>query len=801
MVRTKKIRYREIALIAGDLKEYENEIERIFPIYEIPYFLDRTKKILLNPAIEFLRSALEAVLQNYSYESVFRCLRTGLCNLETEQIDRLENYVLALGIRGFSAWDSEWTKKTRIMEEEEPLVCQQYKERAMEALRPFTNKMKKEDMTVGDYTVALYELLVSCGVQQKISAMEEKFKRENRMDLAKEYAQIYRIVIQLLEKIAELLGAESMSLREYKEILEAGLEEAKVGIIPPGIDQVLAGDLERTRLKDVKVLFFLGMNDGWVPKHTDSGGILTDQDREFLETSKVELAPTQREKAYIQKFYLYLMMTKPSQRLYLSYCKSDSDGKAMNPSYFITSLRRMFPCMKTQEEEEIGNEEKNVVSLESGWNCLIRGMEKLRAGQIGAPWKELYRCYYTQRPEKTKRLVEAAFLEQRETRIGREAAHALYGEVLENSVTRLEQFSGCAFAHFLMYGLQLREREIYEFRPLDMGNVFHKALETFSRKLEQSGYDWKSLPDQKRDELSDQCVEETAKKYGEDVLNSTARRRHLVDRMKRIMKRTVQALQEQIKAGAFLPKGYEVSFSAISDLEAVNLSLSEKEKMRLQGRIDRIDVCEEQDRVYVKVIDYKSGSTGFDLVAMYYGLQLQLVVYLDAAMEIERRLHPDKEIIPAGIFYYQIKDPMLEKETAQTPEQIWAKMKRQLRLNGLVNEDPEIVAKLDGHIEKESFVIPFGYSKDGTPSRFSSRATKKQFEELSCYVKEKMKEIGRNILDGEIGMVPCERKGKLICDWCGYREICGFDKKIPGTRSRRLPECRPEEIWKKLEEE
>ena len=267
------------------------------------------------------------------------------------------------------------------------------------------------------------------------------------------------------------------------------------------------------------------------------------------------------------------------------------------------------------------------------------------------------------------------------------------------------------------------------------------------------------------------------------------------------MKRTVQALQEQIKAGAFLPKGYEVSFSAISDLEAVNLSLSEKEKMRLQGRIDRIDVCEEQDRVYVKVIDYKSGSTGFDLVAMYYGLQLQLVVYLDAAMEIERRLHPDKEIIPAGIFYYQIKDPMLEKETAQTPEQIWAKMKRQLRLNGLVNEDPEIVAKLDGHIEKESFVIPFGYSKDGTPSRFSSRATKKQFEELSCYVKEKMKEIGRNILDGEIGNTRSSVKGKLICDWCGYREICGFDKKIPGTRSRRLPECRPEEIWKKLEEE
>ncbi len=801
IVRTKKIRYRDVALIAGDLKEYQNEIERIFPIYQIPCFIDQTKKILLNPVIEFLRSALELVLQNYSYESVFRCLRTGLCNLETEEIDRLENYVLALGIRGFSAWDCEWTKKTRIMEEEEPVLCHQYKEKVMEIFRPFTNQMKKEEMTAKDYTIAFYKLLVSCNVQQKIHQMEKKFESENRRDLAKEYSQIYKIVIELLEKIVELLGGEKMSLREYEGILEAGFEEAKVGIIPPGIDQVLAGDLERTRLKDVKVLFFLGMNDGWVPKNSDSGGILTDQDREFLEASKVELAPTQREKGYIQKFYLYLMMTKPSRRLYLSYCKSDSDGKAMNPSYFITSLRRMFPAIETEEEEKKGNEEKNVVSLESGWKCLIHGMEKLRMGEASNQWKELYRCYYKERPEKTRKLVEAAFFEQRETRIAKEVAHALYGEVLENSVTRLEQFSGCAFAHFLLYGLRLKEREIYEFRPLDMGNVFHKALETFSQKLEQSEYDWRNLPEQKRDEMSDQCVEETAKQYGESVLNSTARNKHLIDRMKRIMKRTIQVLQEQIKAGQFIPTGYEVSFSAVSDLEAVNLSLSENEKMKLQGRIDRIDLCEEEDKVYVKVIDYKSGNTGFDLVAMYYGLQLQLVVYLDAAIEMERRLHPDKEIIPAGIFYYHIKDPMLEKEKAQTLEQIWTKMKKQLKLNGLVNEDPEIVSKLDRQIERESSVIPFGYNKDGTPSKFSSKATKKQFQELSHYVNEKMKEIGRNILNGEIGMVPYERKGKMPCDYCNYREICGFDKKIPGTQSRRLPEYKPEEIWKKLEEE
>ena len=176
MVREENVRYRDIAVIAGDLSEYQNEIEQIFPIYEIPCFIDQTKKVLLNPMIEFLRAALDLIRQNYNYESVFRCLRTGMCVLEPQEIDRMENYVLALGIRGYSAWDQEWTKKTRIMEEEEPVICGQYKEQMMKLFRPFTEKMKKEHLTVKDYTVALYELLTACEVQRKLKRWNRNLK-------------------------------------------------------------------------------------------------------------------------------------------------------------------------------------------------------------------------------------------------------------------------------------------------------------------------------------------------------------------------------------------------------------------------------------------------------------------------------------------------------------------------------------------------------------------------------------------------------------------------------------------------
>lgn len=356
LVREKDLRYRDIAVITGDLSSYNNYVKHIFPQYEIPAFVDETRQILLNPCLEFVRGALELVQRDYAAEAVFRCLRTGMAGFTADETDRLENYVLAAGIRGHRKWKKTWEYRPAQMTEEELEKINAYRERMTERFEPFAEKMRKKGSTLLFYATALYELLRDCEISRQLQERTAQLEEEGELGQAREYSQVYGILIRLLDEMAELLGEETMEVQEFTEILEAGLSEAKVGVIPPGIDQVQVGDIRRTRLAHVKVLFFLGLNDGWVPARGNDGGIVSDMERELLKENGMELAPTARENSYIQRFYLYQNLTKPSQHLYLSWCLGSSDGAVMRPSYLVSNIRRLFPKITVCEEKEPGSE-------------------------------------------------------------------------------------------------------------------------------------------------------------------------------------------------------------------------------------------------------------------------------------------------------------------------------------------------------------------------------------------------------------------------------------------------------------
>ena len=808
MVREQGYRYREIAVITGDLPSYGNYVRKIFGEYEIPCFVDQTVQILLNPCLEFVRGVFGVVDNNFSYESVFRFLRTGFADLSNQETDCLENYVLALGIRGKHRWQQEWKERTLRMAEGEEEICDSLRKRLMEKMDPFLETFGKSSGKVREYADALHGLLMTFRIQEQLKLQEIRFRQAGDLEKVNEYSQIYGILIGLLDEAVELLGEEKVSRKEFEDILEAGFSEARVGIIPPGIDQVHVGDIERTRLNHIRVLFFLGVNDGWIPARESRGGIVSELEREFLQEEGMELAPTARENGYIQRFYLYLGLTKPEEKLYLSYCKSSSQGAAMRPSYLVAVLRKLFPGLQVKEWnveetwEQVTSRKTGLPYLADGLRDLLEETEETAQQRKSLQIKELLRYYQGAEPykEKSEALLEAAFLVLGDSRLEQKTARSLYGEVLENSVTRLEEFASCAFAHFAEYGLQLQEREEYKVRSADIGNIFHRALELFSEKLERSSYSWFDIPDGERDSLLEQSVDETVETYASRVFFGSERTRYMIRRIKRILKRAVWAMHEQIKAGRFVPSNFEVSFTAAENLDAVNIALSETEKMRLRGRIDRVDVCEEENQVYVKVVDYKSGNTSFDLVALYYGLQLQLVVYLNAALEMEKRLHPEKQIIPAGIFYYRLKDPLLEGDHEQTPEEINRELLKKLRLEGLVNQDPAVVERMDACFTKNSSVIPVGRKADGSWSAASSVADTRQMLELSDFVQRKLKTLGQDILEGEIQVKPYKRKKNSACDYCVYADLCGFDRKIPGTAYRQLKDFPEKEIWEKISE-
>ena len=776
LVREKGYRYRDVAVITADMNVYADALEKACGMFDIPVFMDHKKSILLNAFVEYLRSLLAMAEENFTYDSVFRFLRTGLCGFTYEEVDRMENYCLALGIKGYKKWQQAWVRQTSEAGEAELQELNHLRVRFVEKIQNLVFVLKQRKKTVRDVTLAVYEFISEEKMQEQLSEMEQKFQEKGELALAKEYAQIYRIVLELFDKFVELLGDEQISLKEYCDLLDAGLEEAKVGVIPPSLDQVVIGDVERTRIKNIKALFFVGANDTLLPGNASARGILSERDREQFLKGDIALSPGPKEEAYIQKFYLYMNLTKPSEYLYLSWSKVSGDGKSLRPAYLISDIRRLFPGLRTVDEEKRAMAETEL-TRKTGILKVAEGIRDRRSG-VDGDWKELYTWFW--RDDKSKETLEeildAGFLRREYPELGPERAKQLYPDPDRVSVTRMEQFASCAYAHFLSYGLRLSDRAEYSFEAMDLGNIAHQSLERFSRKADREKMRWEDLPEELRDELIDESVEESVIDYGNTVLFSSARNEYMIARIKRLIRRSVWALTKQLEKGDFVPGGYEMKFGS--------------------GKIDRIDICEDDEGVYVKVTDYKTGMKSFDITALYHGLQMQLPVYLNAALAVEKRKYPDKEIIPAGIFYYRIQDPVVDRK--ESDEDVEKSILKELRLDGLVNGDEKVISHLERNLIGSSLLIPVGRNKDGTLSKNSRALPGDTFRAVLKYAQEKEKKICAEIRAGEVSAAPYEMGGDTGCDYCVYRDICGFDIRIEGCKYRRLEKYSMEEVIAKM---
>lgn len=762
MMREDGYRLRDIGVVVSDMDVYADHLKQAFIKYDIPFFMDHKRSILLNSFVEYIRSVLHMAEQSFSYESVFRFLRTNLAGFTYEEIDELENYVIGLGIKGYKHWQEKWTRKLKGMAQEDLDKMNHYRRQLVEKVDGLIYVLRQRRKTVADITRAIYEFMVQENLQVRLAEQEELFKAKGELALAREYAQIYRIVIELFDKFVELLGDEEVSLSEYCKLLDAGLEEARVGVIPPEVDQVVIGDMQRTRLKDIKALLFAGANDVYLPGALLRTGLLSELDREKFAREKLTLSAGGKEKAYVQKFYLYLNLTKPSEKLDIYYSKVSADGKSVRPSYLIQELQKLFPKLKVRDEERYLKEQELTENI--GFDRMIREFVQKRHETDGA-WCELYN-WYKKNPkwqEKVERFLEAGYYRKPLDALTEEAAKRLYGEEFETSITRMERFAVCAFSHFLTYGLGLREREEYDFQAADLGNVCHRALERFSYKVERETGDWLKLTEEQRNQYVEESVEEAIADYGNSILYSSSRNAYLIVRMKRMLEKTVWALTKQLAAGDFKPSAYEMRFA--------------------NGKIDRVDTYEDGDCIYVKVIDYKTGSKSFDVTALYHGLQLQLMVYMDAALQLEQKKHPQKEILPAGVFYYRIQDPLIDRpKEGEEQESIL----KELKPDGMISLEKEVLEHLDHCMVGESSVIPVKYNKNGSLSKSSKAASAQDFYLMMKYAVNKVEEIRQKILSGDVKVNPYRRGTETSCDYCSYRQICGFDTKMEGYRYREI---------------
>ena len=802
--------YRDIAVIAGDLGAYESVIEEEFIRYEIPYFMDKTRNILLNPVIEYIKAALSVLTENFSYESVFHYLRSGLADFDAEEIDDLENYVLELGVRGKSMWTHAFAGRTLAMKKAENAVevleaLNTTRESLLNQLAPILEVRSSSDICVKDMVEHLYSFVTANRVEEKLHAYADFFEKKKDDARAKEYRQIYRLIMELFDQIMELIGQEKMSLSEFADILDAGFAEIEVGIIPRSVDRIIVGDIERTRLKPVKYLFFVGVNDGYIPAKTNKGGIISDIDREFLKGSNQDLAPSPREQMYIQKYYLYLNMTKPSKGLYLSYAAMDGQGTALRPSYLIGIVKQLFPGCETDGRSTQGDLAiGNLFEAKEAFCLLLR---KYAENSISDKEREQFiRLLHLLGKEESDRLllnhlVENAYLTNKERSISQAAAGLLYGDIILSSISRMEKYASCAYSYFLQYGLSLKERELYGFESKDMGTIFHGVLEHFSNKLLEKNYTWTDFPADEGEAMVAESMQEVCMEYTDALLYDNALNRYTMKNMEHMMQKCVSNISYQLGKGRFVPKEYEVSFHVVENLKDLDISLSDKDKMRLSGRIDRMDTCEKEDKVFVKIVDYKSGDKNFDLAAFYHGTQLQLVVYMNEALKRAEKLHPGKEAVSAAMLYYHVDDPVVEGTVKMSPEEVNGKVREALRMKGVINSDGDILEALDTTKSAKSDCVTLDYDSKGGLKSTTNALNSEQMKLLSDYASYSLKAMGAKIKKGEIPVNPYASGNVDACEYCAYKDVCGFDEKIPGYTKRNLSKDKDVDYLDKIKEE
>ena len=802
LVRDKGYRYKDIAVVCREIDSYDKITSVIFNEYNIPYFLDKKREILSNPLVVLIISALEILVTNWSYESVFKYVKSGLITLETNFIDKLENYILANGIKGY-----KWTRELLTSQDEEltqeEIEIFEYMEEIRRPIINLYNKIKG-DVTVRKYCTALYEFLLEINAFETMDKWLDDFNNKGMQDKIKEYTQVPAIVMDMLDQAVEVLGDEVVDLKTFSKTLISGFEEKEIGVIPMALDQVNIGDIARIKGRDVKALYIVGANDGVLPSANKDEGILSDEDRIELKSMGIELASDTRSRVFEEQFMVYTALTIPSNYLMITYPMADFEGKSLRPSIIIPRLKKILPRLK--EESEIFNNNLfndkyyNITAPVPTFNELIEALRReYEKEEIEPYWVETFKWFEENEEfkDRTKIIFNGLNYTNLVEKISREKIKRLYSNDngrLMFSVSRIEKYAQCPFSYYVQYGLKAKDRKVYEFTAPDLGSFMHDILDQFTNKIRKENILWGDLTKDKCAEIVNELVNSKLKNETNSILNSNKKYQYFSERFKKTITKSVTVISEQMRKGEFDIFKSEFDFGDFKDSDPIKLELPSKETVYLKGRVDRIDKVDLNGETYIRIVDYKSGSKSFDLNELYYGLQIQLLVYLDAILKNSEQILKT-QCMPGGILYFKIDNPIIKSKKALTEEEIQVEVLKKLKMDGLLLKNVELVKSMDRDMETYSLIIPAAFKKDGDFTSTSSVVTESQFELLRKYVNDKMIEICEEMLSGEVKIEPCKSSKVTYCDYCDYSSICQFDTSIKDNKYKIILKKKKEDLW------
>ncbi|MFK7693463.1 helicase-exonuclease AddAB subunit AddB [Paenibacillus sp. HJGM_3] len=833
-VRERGYRWRDLAILVRNMEQYRDLLATALQDYAIPYFFDAKRSLLHHPLFELIRSSLEVVSGNWRHDAVFRCVKTELL-LPLPQdpsadetrarlrggMHQLENVVLALGIQGYRWKEARRWEPVRgaSLEENGPPpqpdealigLLHECRMLVVEPLSVLEQGMKEAD-TVRSMAQALFTFLEQLHVPRKLDELMREAIAAGRPETAKEHAQVWDSVLELLDQIVEMLGDETMPLGQFAELIETGLDQVKLALVPPALDQVLIGSMDRTRSSRIKRAYILGANDGVMPAKLSEDGLLTESERERFIEDGLEMAEGSRRRLLDEQFVLYTALATPSHHLWISYPLADEEGKSLLPSEIVKRLRRLFPAaselmLLAEPASDSGEEEaldfmahpERVLSLLS-----VQLREWIKGRTIPEVWWEAYNWYCSQPlwRAKLKRALRSLFETNDAPPISPAISRLLYGERLRASVSRMERFVACPFSQFVSHGLRLSERRVYRLEAPDIGQLFHAALSCIAMRLTEESGGWSALTPEQLYAFASDAVDELAPRLQAEILLSSNRHRYITRKLKQIVGRASLVLGEHARHGSFVPIGLELGFGPGQTLPPLEFRLDNGALMEIIGRIDRVDRADGDQGMLLRVIDYKSSLTELRLTDVYYGMSLQMLTYLDVVItHAERWL--GQQAKPAGVLYFHVHNPMLQQKNGLSSAEAELALLKRFKMRGLVLDDPDTVLRMDSQLADQSgrsILIPVGMKADGSFYKGSSVASEAQWNRLRRYVRGVIQDIGNRMMEGQVDIRPYRMGPKLACTYCPYKPVCRFEPGADAQSYNRLKVIDKDQVWHAIE--
>ena len=793
MIKQKNLRYKDISIISKNIDQYSSLVRAIFPKYNIPVFIDEKRDLNQNIIVQFILSILETLNRNFSNDTIFNYIKLGFCNIDKDDIFKLENYCDKWGIKQ-NKWKKDFEKG--LEDEKTKQEVERLNEIRKQIIQPLLNLKEKinKEKTAQNITRVLYEFIQSQQIEQIISKKVSRLEELKLYELAKEYLTSYQIILDIFDEIVLVFGNDKITIEKYIQILKVGLRNSGLGKIPGTQDQVIFGDVDRSRSHKVNTVFIIGLNDGVFPSVNKDEGFFNDNDRENLKNDGIELAKGTLENLYEDNFNIYKAFTTAENTIYLSYSSSDGEGSSLRPSILINKIKKIFP--KLEEKSDVIEKTYEVINEKITYEELLENIAKLKNKEkIQDIWYEIYQYYKSNSNwnEKFKEDLQGLEYTNIPRKIQKENINKLYGNNLNTSVSRLEQYRKCPFSYYLQYGLKLKEKEKLQIHTFDTGSFMHETIDQFFENIRQEGLGLAELEEEQIEKIVSDIIDNNLNLSKNYIFTVTAKYKVLVRRLKRIVSKALKYIIQTIIYSEFTPEGTEIEFGPKGKYPPIILELGEGKKVEITGKIDRIDTAKTEDGNYLRIIDYKSSSKNIDLNEVYAGLQIQLLTYTDAICRKE-------DIMPAGVFYFSLLEQMIKADKKISEEEIEELIRKNFKMKGLIVADVKIIKMNDTTLTSgTSKLVPASITKSGTVNeKWTNGVNQEEFKILQDYIYKTIKEISKEILSGKIDLKPYNKKGKTPCEYCQYKVICGFNPQNKNNQYNYIDKKSKDDIIRKM---